>query len=66
MGTATGAVPGYLIKLDTLKVGGVTLQGVDAVVWYGPRFGPPPPGMSARNRLNMKREGDTMTPTRRY
>ena len=66
MGTANGTVPGYLIKLDMLKVGSVTLHGVDAVVLEGPGFGSPLLGMSALNRLNMKREGDVMTLTRRY
>ena len=66
MGTANGTVPGYLIKLDTLKVGNVTLHGVDAVVLDGPGFGSPLLGMSALNRLNMKRDGDVMTLTRRY
>jgi aspartyl protease family protein len=66
MGTANGTVPGYLIKLDTLRVGSVTLHGVDAVVLDGPGFGSPLLGMSALNRLNMKREGDVMTLTRRY
>ncbi len=66
MGTANGTVPGYLIKLDTLRVGSVTLHGVDAVVLDGPGFDSPLLGMSALNRLNMKREGDVMTLTRRY
>ena len=66
MGTANGTVPGYLIKLDTLKVGSVTLHGVEAVVLDGPGFGSPLLGMSALNRLNMKRDGDVMTLTRRY
>ena len=66
MGTANGTVQGYLIKLDTLTLGGVTLHGVDAVVLDGAGFGSPLLGMSALNRLNMKREGDVMTLTRRY
>jgi len=66
MGTANGTVPGYLIKLDTLTLGSVTLHGVDAVVLDGPGFGSPLLGMSALNRLTMKRDGDVMTLTRRY
>lgn len=66
MGTANGTVPGYLVKLDTLKVGSVTLHGVDAVVMETTGFGSPLLGMSALNRLNMKPEGDIMTLTRRY
>lgn len=66
MGTANGNATGYLVKLDTLKVGSVTLHGVDAVVMESTGFGSPLLGMSALNRLNMKREGDIMTLTRRY
>ena len=40
MGTANGTTPGYLIKLDTVKVGSVTLHGVDAVVMEGPALAP--------------------------
>ena len=66
MNTANGATTGYLVKLDTVKVGGVTLHGVDAVVIEGTCFGSPLLGMSFLNRMNMKREGDIMTLTRRY
>ena len=66
MNTANGATTGYLVKLDTVKVGGVTLHGVDAVVIEGTGFGAPLLGMSFLNRMNMKREGDIMTLTRRY
>jgi len=66
MGTANGVTSGYLVKLDTVKVGGVTLHGVDAVVIEGTGFGAPLLGMSFLNRMNMKREGDIMTLTRRY
>jgi len=66
MNTANGATTGYLVKLDTVKVGGVTLHGVDAVVIEGTGFGSPLLGMSFLNRMNMKREGDIMTLTRRY
>jgi aspartyl protease family protein len=66
MNTANGVTTGYLVKLDTVKVGGVTLRGVDAVVIEGTGFGSPLLGMSFLNRMNMKREGDIMTLTRRY
>jgi aspartyl protease family protein len=66
MNTANGVTTGYLVKLDTVKVGGVTLHGVDAVVIEGTGFGSPLLGMSFLNRMNMKREGDIMTLTRRY
>jgi aspartyl protease family protein len=66
MGTANGTTSGYLIKLDTVKVGSVTLHGVDAVVMEGAGLGSPLLGMSFLNRMDMKREGDIMTLTRRY
>jgi aspartyl protease family protein len=66
MGTANGTTSGYLVKLDTVKVGSVTLHGVDAVVMEGRGLGSPLLGMSFLNRMDMKREGDIMTLTRRY
>jgi aspartyl protease family protein len=66
MGTANGTTTGYLVKLDTVKVGSVTLHGVDAVVMDGGGLGSPLLGMSFLNRMDMKREGDIMTLTRRY
>jgi aspartyl protease family protein len=66
MNTANGATTSYMVKLDTVKVGGVTLHGVDAVVIEGTDFGSPLLGRSFLNRRNMKREGDIMALTRRY
>lgn len=66
MGTANGNTPGYLVKLDTVRIGSVTLHGVDAVVIDGAGLTFPLLGMSFLNRMNMKREGDIMTLTRRY
>ena len=66
MSTANGTTAGYLVKLDTVSIGGVTLHGVDAVVMEGNGLGAPLLGMSFLNRMNLKREGDVMTLTRRY
>ena len=66
MGTANGNVPGFLVKLDTVRIGSVTLHGVDAIVMEGTGLTSPLLGMSFLNRMNMKREGDIMTLTRRY
>jgi aspartyl protease family protein len=66
MNTANGRAPAYLVKLDTVSVGGVTLYGVDAVVIEGDGLASPLLGMSFLNRMNMKREGDIMTLTKRY
>jgi aspartyl protease family protein len=64
--TANGIVHGYQVVINSLKMGGVTLHQVDAVV----NEGDSPPvvllGMSALNRLDMKREGITLTLTKKY
>ena len=64
--TANGNTTGYLVRLDTVSVGSVTLHGVDAVVMEGNGLSSPLLGMSFLNRMDMKREGDLMTLTRRY
>jgi len=66
MRTANGVTGGYLVKLDTVSLGGVTLYGVEAVVIEGAGLAFPLLGMSFLNRMDMKREGDIMTLTRRY
>lgn len=66
MRTANGIIPGYLVKLDTVNVGNVTLHGIDAVVIEGNGLSTPLLGMSFLNRMNMTREGSIMTLTRRY
>jgi aspartyl protease family protein len=66
MRTANGNAIGYLIKLDTVSVGAVTIYGVDAVVIEGNGLPHTLLGMSFLNRMNMKREGDIMTLTKRY
>jgi aspartyl protease family protein len=66
MSTANGVAPVYRVKLDTVKLGTITLYNVDAVVHEGEH----PPivlmGMSALNQLDMQREGAQMTLKRRY
>lgn len=65
IGTANGQTIGYHIKLNTVRVGGVTAHNVDAVITEQPM-----PfvllGMSFLNRMDMRREGDRMTLTKRY
>jgi aspartyl protease family protein len=61
MSTANGEVTAYLVKLNTLKIGNITLNNVDAAVLEG---GSPPYvllGMSALNLMNMKRDNTIMT-----
>jgi aspartyl protease family protein len=61
MSTANGLVSAYMVKLNTLKIGSITLHDVVATVNEG---GSPPMvllGMSALNRMNMKNENSIMT-----
>jgi len=64
--TANGNAIAYQIRLDTVRLGGITLYGIDAVVMEGDKLGLPLLGMSFLNRLDMKREGDAMTLTKRF
>jgi aspartyl protease family protein len=63
--TANGTVAVYQIKLDTVKVGGIELNNVDALV-IEEGLGVVLLGMSFLNRVQMQREGDSMTLTRRF
>lgn len=64
--TANGVVPVYSVKLDTVQVGDITLHNVEAVVIEGDRLPIALLGMSFLNRTEMRRDGVTMTLTRRY
>jgi aspartyl protease family protein len=66
MRTANGNTAGFLVKLDTVSIGNVTMYDIDAVVLEAAGLEGPLLGMSFLNRMNMKREGDIMTLTRRY
>ncbi|MCC6197620.1 MAG: TIGR02281 family clan AA aspartic protease [Burkholderiales bacterium] len=66
MRTANGTGAGYLVKLDSVAVGSVTLYGVEAVVVEGAGLALPLLGMSFLNRMDMKREGNIMTLTKRF
>lgn len=65
MSTANGVAPAFRVKLDSVRVGGITLNGVDAVVMDLQAM-PVLLGMSFLNRMEMRRDGDSMTLTRRY
>jgi aspartyl protease family protein len=65
--TANGVAPAYRVKLDTVRLGDITLHNVDGVVVEGNVLGGVGLlGLSFLNRTEMRREGDTMTLTRRY
>jgi aspartyl protease family protein len=66
MSTANGNVQAYRVSLNTVKVGDIVLNQVDGIVVEG--SSPPVTllGMSFLNRVEMKREGDSMTLRKRY
>jgi len=64
--TANGVVPVYTVKLDALRIGDIEVNNVDAVVVEGDRLPIALLGMSFLNRMEMKREGQTMTLIRRF
>lgn len=65
MNTANGTAPGWRIKLDSVKVGDVTVYDVDAVV--SPQAMPYVLlGNSFINRFSMRRDADQMVLQRRY
>jgi aspartyl protease family protein len=55
----------YKVRLDTVRLGDIELQSVDAVV-FERGLDTALLGMSFLNRVDMKREGSTMTLTRRF
>jgi aspartyl protease family protein len=66
MSTANGVVSAHQVTLNTLKIGTIILNNVEATIIEG---GSPPfvlLGMSAQNRLDIKRENSTMTLTKKY
>ena len=63
---ANGVVQVYHVKLNTLKIGPIMLNNVDAAMIEG---GSPPVvllGMSALNRLDMRRDNSILTLTKKY
>ena len=64
--TANGIVMAYLVTINTLKIGTIVLNNVEATVNEG---GSPPYvllGMTALNRMDMKRENTIMTLSKKY
>jgi len=64
--TANGITSAHLLKLNTIKIGTIVLHNIDVTVLDG---GSPPfvlLGMSAQNRLDMKRQGAVLTMTKKY
>jgi aspartyl protease family protein len=66
MNTANGVAPAYKIKLDSLRVGDITASNVDAVVMEGAGPSIALLGMSFLNRMEMKRDGQTMVLIKKF
>jgi len=66
MSTANGIAGAYRIKLDTVRVGDITANNVDAVVMEGSGPGFALLGMSFLNRVEMRRDGQTMVLIKKF
>ncbi len=64
--TANGVVTAYRITIASLKIGGITLSQVEGSVLEGGSPSIVLMGMSALNRLDMKRQDIAMTLTKKY
>ena len=64
--TANGIAVVYLVKLDSVRVGDITVNNVEAVIVEGDKLGIALLGMSFLNRMEMRRAGDTLTLIKRY
>lgn len=63
--TAAGVVPIYVVRFDTVKLGPIELSGVEGVV-IERGLDVALLGMSFLNRVEMKRDGQTMVLIRRF
>jgi len=66
VGTANGVVTAYRVTIASLKIGGITLNQVEGSVVEGGSPSVVLLGMSALNRLDMKRQDIAMTLTKKY
>lgn len=64
--TANGIAVAHMVKLDSVRVGDISVNNVDAVVIDSDKLGISLLGMSFLNRMEMKRNGDTLTLIKRY
>jgi aspartyl protease family protein len=66
MGTANGAAMAYKVRLDSVRVGDIVVNNVDAAVLEGNQMPFALLGMSFLNRMDMKRAGQTMVLIKRF
>ncbi|MDH3287160.1 MAG: TIGR02281 family clan AA aspartic protease [Betaproteobacteria bacterium] len=64
--TANGVVPVYRVRLEAVDIRGIKMSNVEAIVIEGGRLPVALLGMSFLNRMEMRREGDTMMLIQRY
>ena len=64
--TANGNTVAYAVKLDTVRVGDITVNNVDAAVIEGQGLNVILLGMSFLNRMQMRRDGETLTLLKRF
>jgi aspartyl protease family protein len=64
--TAGGVVPAYKVTLNAVRIGDITLNQVEGIIVEGPGMAVTLLGMSFLSRVEMKREGSTMTLIKQY
>ncbi len=64
--TANGLVRTWLVKFDSVQLGPIALYNVDGSVTEGPGIGIGLLGMSFLNRVEIRRDGDSMTLIKRF
>jgi aspartyl protease family protein len=66
MGTANGTAVAYKVTLNTVRIGDIVVNNIDAVVLESGQMPFALLGMSFLNRMEMKREGQVMILTKRF
>jgi len=66
MGTANGAAMAYKVRLDSVRVGDIVVNNIEAAVLEGSQMPFALLGMSFLNRMEMKRLGQTMVLIKRF
>jgi aspartyl protease family protein len=64
--TANGIAPVFRVRLDSVKVGDITMTNVDGLVHESAALPVVLLGMSFLGQLEMRREGDSLTLLKRY